>query len=86
MWRWLLYPGSGFADQVLRSGRNWVYDVGAAHRVIITIVGIAGTGGTVDDNGCPLVTAEPRGAGRLSSEIRDDDPVVSWVQQILSSG
>ncbi|MGK8491322.1 hypothetical protein [Nocardia asiatica] len=37
--RWSLYPGSGFVDQVLRSDRNWVYDVGGAHGVIITITG-----------------------------------------------
>ncbi|MGK8508064.1 carbohydrate ABC transporter permease [Nocardia asiatica] len=39
VWRWLLHPGSGFVDQVLRSDRNWVYDVGTAHGVIILITG-----------------------------------------------
>ncbi|MET9027796.1 sugar ABC transporter permease [Nocardia sp. NPDC004168] len=39
VWRWLLHPGSGFVDQVLRSNRNWVYDVDTAHGVIILITG-----------------------------------------------
>lgn len=39
VWRWLLHPGSGFVDQVLGSDRNWVYDAGTAHAVIIGITG-----------------------------------------------
>ncbi|MGY5307366.1 carbohydrate ABC transporter permease [Nocardia gipuzkoensis] len=39
VWRWMLHPGSGFVDQILRSDRNWVYDVGTAHTVIILITG-----------------------------------------------
>lgn len=39
VWRWLLHPGSGFVDQVLGSHRNWVYDAGTAHAVIIGITG-----------------------------------------------
>ncbi|MFI6047790.1 carbohydrate ABC transporter permease [Nocardia sp. NPDC051321] len=39
VWRWLLHPGSGFADQLIGSNRNWVYDVSTAHLVIIAITG-----------------------------------------------
>lgn len=39
VWRWLLHPGSGFADQLLGSGRNWVYDADTAQAVIIVITG-----------------------------------------------
>ncbi|MGQ4599361.1 ABC transporter permease subunit [Nocardia sp. R6R-6] len=39
VWRWLLHPGSGFIDQILRSDRNWVYDAQTAHEVIIGITG-----------------------------------------------
>ncbi|MFI6773587.1 carbohydrate ABC transporter permease [Nocardia sp. NPDC050412] len=39
VWRWLLHPGSGFVDQVLGSNRNWVYDAGTAHAVVIGITG-----------------------------------------------
>ncbi|WP_084477856.1 carbohydrate ABC transporter permease [Nocardia jejuensis] len=37
VWRWLLHPGSGFVDQLLGTHRNWVYDSGTAHAVIIGI-------------------------------------------------
>ncbi|MFE9581698.1 carbohydrate ABC transporter permease [Nocardia sp. NPDC006044] len=39
VWRWLLHPGSGFVDQLIGSDRNWVYDAGTAHLVIIAITG-----------------------------------------------
>ncbi|MFC9436950.1 carbohydrate ABC transporter permease [Nocardia sp. NPDC057030] len=39
VWRWLLHPGSGFVDQLIGSNRNWVYDAGTAHIVIIAITG-----------------------------------------------
>ncbi|WP_433725807.1 carbohydrate ABC transporter permease [Nocardia sp. CA-129566] len=39
VWRWLLHPGTGFVDRVLGSDRNWVYDAGTAHAVIIGITG-----------------------------------------------
>lgn len=39
VWRWLLHPGSGFVDQLLGTGHNWVYDASTAHLVIIVITG-----------------------------------------------
>lgn len=39
VWRWLLHPGGGAVDQVLRSDRNWVYDTDTAQGVIIVITG-----------------------------------------------
>ncbi|MEV0060800.1 sugar ABC transporter permease [Nocardia sp. NPDC050718] len=37
VWRWLLHPGSGFVDQLVDSGRNWVYDASTAQAVIVLI-------------------------------------------------
>ncbi|MGM7647880.1 carbohydrate ABC transporter permease [Nocardia sp. JW2] len=39
VWRWLLHPGSGFVDQLLGTGHNWVYDASTAQAVIIAITG-----------------------------------------------
>ncbi|MFC4128763.1 carbohydrate ABC transporter permease [Nocardia rhizosphaerae] len=39
VWRWLLHPGSGFVDQLLGTGHNWVYDAATAQAVIIVITG-----------------------------------------------
>ncbi|KAF0845305.1 carbohydrate ABC transporter permease [Nocardia caishijiensis] len=37
VWRWLLHPGSGFVDQLIGTGHNWVYDAGTAQAVIVLI-------------------------------------------------
>ncbi|NKX86935.1 sugar ABC transporter permease [Nocardia coubleae] len=39
VWRWLLHPGTGFVDQLLGTGHNWVYDASTAQAVIIAITG-----------------------------------------------
>ncbi|MEV0334874.1 sugar ABC transporter permease [Nocardia sp. NPDC050717] len=39
VWRWLLHPGTGFVDQLLGTGHNWVYDASTAQAVIIVITG-----------------------------------------------
>lgn len=39
VWRWLLHPGSGFVDQLVGTGHNWVYDASTAQAVIIVITG-----------------------------------------------
>ncbi|GGN67906.1 carbohydrate ABC transporter permease [Nocardia rhizosphaerihabitans] len=39
VWRWLLHPGSGFVDQLVGTGHNWVYDSSTAQAVIIVITG-----------------------------------------------
>ncbi|WP_040795507.1 carbohydrate ABC transporter permease [Nocardia higoensis] len=39
VWRWLLHPGGGVVGRVLGTDRNWVYDAGTAHSVIIAITG-----------------------------------------------
>ncbi|MFC9895364.1 carbohydrate ABC transporter permease [Nocardia sp. NPDC127579] len=39
VWRWLLHPGTGFVGRVLGSQRNWVFESGSAHGVIIGISG-----------------------------------------------
>lgn len=85
VWRWLLHPGSGFVGRMVGSDRNWVYDAGTAHAVIIGITGWQLLGFAVLVLSAGLATIGPEYAEAARVDGAGSGRILGWITLPLLS-